>query len=121
MASRKLATACSRWRLAFAARDLGAFAQQALKVWAAATSAGVVAAVHEVLRDDAALDVAVVAAADAQQVRRCAGPARRPPRRAAVGLLLVQVRCSSRALAAAASGVSSRCHAVGDGAQGFGP
>jgi hypothetical protein len=52
--------------LAFAAHALGALAQQAAEGVGGFGQRGVVGAVHEVLRDDAALDVAVVAAADAQ-------------------------------------------------------
>src|SRR3990167_1543498 len=52
---------------AFAAQGLGALAQQAAEGFSGFGQGGVVGAVHEVLRDDAALDVAVVAAADAQQ------------------------------------------------------
>jgi hypothetical protein len=52
--------------LAFAAHHFGAFAEQAAEGVGGFGQGGVVGAVHKVLRDDAALDVAVVAAADAQ-------------------------------------------------------
>jgi hypothetical protein len=52
--------------LAFAAHDACAFAQQAAEGVGGFGQRGVVGAVNEVLRDDAALDVAVVVAADAQ-------------------------------------------------------
>ncbi len=52
--------------LAFAAQHPGAFAEQAAEGVGGFGQGGVIGAVHEVLRDDAALDVAVVAAADAQ-------------------------------------------------------
>jgi type I restriction enzyme R subunit len=59
--------------LAFAAAHDGIGAQQAQEGGAGAGQRGVVGAVQEVLADDAALDVAVVAAADAQQVLVGAG------------------------------------------------
>ena len=54
--------------LAFAAANDRAFAEQALEGLAGFAERSVIAAMHKVLRDHAALDVAVQPAADAQQV-----------------------------------------------------
>ena len=53
--------------LAFTAHDFGAFTQQAAEGVGRFSQSAIVGTVHEILRDDAALDVAMMPAADAQQ------------------------------------------------------
>jgi hypothetical protein len=101
---------------AFAAQHACAFAQQAAEGVGGFGQRGVVGAVHEVLRDDAALDVAVVAAADAQDglVGAHVEFAGHFGRHVPVVLSSRSLSCSATALASASATVSRLMrHAVG--------
>ena len=107
---------------AFTACDLGAFGQQTGKAVRFGRQGGVVLAAHKVLREDGALDVAVVVAADAQDgVLGVWVEFRSHGSRHAGGGQFAQLGFQH---GGAGLGVFQRVeldlHAIGNGAQGFG-